>query len=171
MYGRICFPLMKRNTRLLIAIVLLLISIWKTEFAKEEAKSFATKAEETHLVTRVIDGDTIEIGGTTKVRYIGMDTPESTNSKECFGNEASEKNKEMVLSKQVVLEKDVSETDKYGRLLRYVWVEGVMVNEKLVADGYANAVSYPPDVKHQEKFKEAERFARENNLGLWNKCQ
>jgi micrococcal nuclease len=163
--------MMKKNTRLLIAIVLLVVSIWKTEFSTSEVKSAVTEATDTHTVTRVVDGDTIEIDGTTKVRYIGMDTPESTNTKECFGKEASNKNKELVLNKQVTLEKDVSETDRYGRLLRYVWIDGTMINEKLVADGYANAASYPPDVKYQDRLRNAEAAARNSNLGLWSSCR
>src|SRR4030042_2567140 len=77
------------------------------------------------LVTRVIDGDTIEIEGGQKVRYIGIDTPEKVDprpSVQCYGKEAAAKNKELVEGKRVRLEKDVSETDKYGRLLRYVFV-------------------------------------------------
>ncbi len=124
-------------------------------------------------VTRVIDGDTVEIQGGAKVRYIGIDTPESVKPNtpiQCFAKEASEKNKELVLGKEVRLEKDVSETDKYGRLLRYVYVGDTMINEVLVKEGYAHAVSYPPDVKYQEKLRFAEQFARENNKGLWNSC-
>lgn len=76
-------------------------------------------------VVRVIDGDTIEIEGGDRVRYIGIDTPETVDPRkpvQCYGQEASNKNKELVEGKTVELEKDVSETDKYGRLLRYVWL-------------------------------------------------
>jgi len=121
-------------------------------------------------VTRVIDGDTIEIEGGRKVRYIGIDTPETVHPSkpvECYGKEASEKNKELVLNKEVRLERDVSETDKYGRLLRYVWFGSLMVNEYLVREGYAMSSSYPPDIKYQERFVKAQREAREKNKGLW----
>lgn len=129
---------------------------------------------ETYLVTRVIDGDTIEIQGGQRVRYIGIDTPETVDPNRpvgCYGQEASDKNKTLVLNKQVKLEKDVSETDKYGRLLRYVYVDDMMVNDYLVRQGYANASSYPPDVKYQEQFRQAQQEAVANNRGLWGSCQ
>ncbi len=100
-------------------------------------------------VVRVIDGDTIEIAGGAHVRYIGMDTPETYPKVEFYGPEAKAKNIELVEGKLVTLEKDVSETDKYGRLLRYVYVDGVFVNGELVRLGYAEAVSYPPDTRYQ----------------------
>ena len=125
-------------------------------------------------VKRVIDGDTIELTDGRKLRYIGMDTPETVDPNRpvgCFGKEASDKNKELVLGKEVELEKDVSETDKYGRLLRYVYLsDGIMINETLVQEGFAFARTYPPDVKYQDKFLEAERSARDNNKGLWGTC-
>ena len=125
-------------------------------------------------VVRVIDGDTIEIEGGQKIRYIGIDTPETVHPSkpiECFGKEASNKNKELVEGKMVRLEKDVSETDKYGRLLRYIWINDLMVNDYLVRNGYAMSSSYPPDIKYQDQFIEAQKEARENNRGLWSVCQ
>lgn len=125
------------------------------------------------LVTRVIDGDTIEIKGGEKVRYIGIDTPETVHPSkpvQCFGKEAALKNKKLVEGKRVRLEKDVSETDKYGRLLRYVYVGEVFVNKILVRDGYAFSSTYPPDVKYQDIFSKAEKEAREADRGLWGSC-
>lgn len=118
-------------------------------------------------VRRVIDGDTIEIEDGRKVRYIGIDTPESTTILECFGKEANAKNSELVLGQEVRLEKDISETDKYGRLLRYVYVNNIFINELLIEEGYANFSSYPPDIKYQNIFLESEREAMENGRGLW----
>ena len=124
-------------------------------------------------VVRVVDGDTIQVdinGYLYKVRYIGIDTPETvhpTKPVEYFGKEASEKNRELVEGKTVLLEKDVSEVDKYGRLLRYVWVDDMMVNAELVRLGYAQVVTYPPDVKYQEYFVQLQREAQEGGLGLW----
>lgn len=125
------------------------------------------------LVKRVIDGDTIEIEGGQKVRYIGIDTPETVDPRkpiQCFGIEASNRNKELVENKKIRLEKDVSETDKYGRLLRYVYVGKTFVNLALVSEGFAHSSSYPPDVKYQSQLIAAERQARDQNLGLWSKC-
>lgn len=121
---------------------------------------------ETVKVTRIIDGDTIEIEGGQRVRYIGIDSPEMSPV-ECYARQAYDKNSELVLGKTIGLEKDVSETDRYGRLLRYIWLDGKLINEALVAEGYAHASSYPPDVKYQDKFRAAETTARESNRGLW----
>ncbi len=130
------------------------------------------------VVTRVVDGDTIQVklkGKIYTVRYIGVDAPESTRQKDCYGSEASTYNRSLVMPKgrgaTVRLEMDVSETDRYGRLLRYVYLaDGTMVNEALVANGFAQVSTYPPDVKYQERFVEAQRIARDAASGLWGKC-
>ena len=124
-------------------------------------------------VTRVIDGDTIEVsidGQIYKVRYIGIDTPETvhpTKGEEPYGREACDKNKELVEGETVTLEKDVSEIDHYGRLLRYVYVGDLFINAELVRLGYAQVATYPPDVKYQDLFLELQREAREEGRGLW----
>lgn len=126
-----------------------------------------------YRVTTVIDGDTIEVdyfGTLRRVRYIGVDTPETVHPSrpvECFGREAAARNRELVADQWVRLERDISDTDKYGRLLRYVYVDNVMVNETLVADGFANVSTYPPDVRHVEEFRSAEATARTERRGLW----
>lgn len=124
-------------------------------------------------VIRVIDGDTIEIEGGQRVRYIGIDTPEIVDPRttvQCFGKEASAKNRKLVEGKVVQLEKDVSETDKYGRLLRYVYIDQTFVNDYLVRQGYAHASSYPPDIKYQDQFLEAQQNAQAAGRGLWSVC-
>ena len=118
-------------------------------------------------VVRVIDGDTIEIAGGAHVRYIGMDTPETYQKVEFYGPEAKAKNIELVEGKLVTLEKGISETDKYGRLLRYVYVDGVFVNGELVRLGYAEAVSYPPDTRYQWQLELLEKEAKAARLGIW----
>lgn len=118
-------------------------------------------------VTRIIDGDTIELSTGQKLRYIGIDTPEITGKDECYAQESAAKNTELVLNKQVELEKDVSETDRYGRLLRYVYLEGKMVNQTLVLQGYAKASTYPPDVKYNDLFFQAQNTAMTAKKGLW----
>lgn len=126
-------------------------------------------------VTRAIDGDTIETEAGEKVRYIGVNSPESVDprrSVQCFGQEASAYNRELVEGKNVRLVKDISETDKYGRLLRYVYLEdGTFVNLTLVQNGYARASTFPPDVKYSKTFVAAEREAREKMRGLWDACK
>lgn len=127
-------------------------------------------------VVRVVDGDTINVeinGKVEPVRYIGIDTPETVDPRkpvQCFGVEASKKNKELVEGKMVRLEKDITDRDKYNRLLRYVWLDDVLINQELVAQGFAKSYSYPPDIKYQDKFVAAEKKAREDKLGLWTAC-
>ena len=124
-------------------------------------------------VVRVVDGDTIIVdirGQEYRVRYIGIDTPETvhpTKPVEPFGKEASDMNKQLVEGKIVMLERDVSETDRYDRLLRYVYVDDIFVNAELVRLGYAQVTTYPPDVKYQDLFLELQREARQENRGLW----
>ena len=126
----------------------------------------------------MIDGDTIELSTGQKVRYVGMDTPETVDPRRpvgCFGKEASSENKKLVEGKEVILEKDVSETDKYSRLLRYVYLplpDGnlLFVNDYLVRAGFAKVYTYPPDVKFNEQFLQAEREARTQNRGMWAAC-
>ena len=131
---------------------------------------------ETATVTRVVDGDTIHVStslGDFTVRYIGIDTPETVDPSRpsgCFGQESSARNKKMVEGKAVELEKDVSETDEFGRLLRYVWVDRQMVNAILVRDGFAQAATYPPDVKYQARLLELQTEARTARRGLWDIC-
>lgn len=136
------------------------------------------KEEETILVTKVIDGDTIEIAGGKKVRLLGVDTPETVDprkSVQCFGKEASNEVKKLLEDKEVILEKDVSETDKYGRLLRFVYLplpDGklLFVDDYLIREGFAKVLTIPPDVKFSEQFLQAQREAREAKRGLWEKC-
>ncbi|MFQ5751275.1 MAG: thermonuclease family protein [bacterium] len=142
------------------------------------------------FISRVIDGDTIEVeigdpstssgrdpstssGYRDRIRYIGIEAPELVHPErpvECFAREAAARNRELVEGKAVRLERDISDRDKYGRLLRYVWVDDAMVNLKLVEEGYASAVTFPPDVKYADLFLNAERRAREAKRGLWERC-
>ncbi len=136
------------------------------------APSPVTAGEEV-VVIRIIDGDTIELADGRTLRYIGIDTPETRHPQkgvECYGKEATEFNRWLVEGKSVRLEKDVSETDRYGRLLRYVWVGDIFVNQELVQQGYAHSSSYPPDISKQSEFLTAEQLARQTKLGLWNAC-
>lgn len=139
--------------------------------AKEEEK---TEAKGTiALVTKVIDGDTIEIEGGERVRYIGIDAPEigGREQKTCYAAEAAVKNGELVKGKKVRVEKDTSERDPYGRLLGYVYVEEIFINLKLVEEGAALAASYPPDTKYAEEFLAAEEIAKKEGKGLWAACE
>ncbi|MBP9690701.1 thermonuclease family protein [Candidatus Woesebacteria bacterium] len=138
------------------------------------------RSMERALVTRVVDGDTVELESGEYVRYIGVDTPETKHPSkpvQCFGREASKRNKELVEGKEVLLEKDVSNTDRYDRLLRYIYLpnpdaseEAIFVNEYLVEQGYGQVISYPPDVKYHKQLLDAQKTARDENRGLWEAC-
>jgi len=137
------------------------------------ASCIPNNTPETGKVVDVVDGDTIKVlldqdGQTYTVRYIGMDTPENTSQVEYFGAEAATKNVQLVFGKPITLIKDISETDIYGRLLRYVIIDNIFINYELVAQGYANTASYPPDIACIPTFQDAEQKARASNLGLWN---
>jgi micrococcal nuclease len=118
------------------------------------------------IVSMVIDGDTIELKNNMRLRLIGINTPE----KDMYFYEESKGFLELlVLGKQVKLERDVTDKDMYGRHLRYVYLPDIFINLEMVKSGFANAYTYPPDVKYTDMFVEAERLARESNAGLWQK--
>ncbi len=125
-----------------------------------------------YIVKTVIDGDTIELNNVEKLRYIGVDAPEFQSSKknaEQFAEEAFQANRKMVENRKVKLEFDVEQRDQYGRLLAYVYTEdGIMVNEWLVANGYAKTVVFPPNVRYVDRFKHLEKEAQKQKIGLWS---
>lgn len=138
-------------------------------------------------VERVVDGDTLEVSideESYKVRLILVDTPESVHPDESRNNEYGElasayTASQLKTGQTIYLQKDVSETDKYGRLLRYVWLEqptdvdsetevrAKMYNARLLLEGYAQLSTYPPDVKYVEMFTGFQKEARESDKGLW----
>lgn len=125
------------------------------------------------LVVRVVDGDTIHVRigeRMEKVRYIGVNTPEvhhPTKGEEPGGREAAAVNHDLVAGKRVELELDVQHYDRYGRLLAYVWLGGMMVNAELVQRGYAQVMTVPPNVRYQKLFLKLQRDARQAGRGLW----
>jgi micrococcal nuclease len=124
---------------------------------------------------RVIDGDTIDVGFDgviERVRLILIDTPEVSGGVECYGREASARTAALLpVGSTVTLERDVSERDRFDRLLRYMYIaDGRMLNEVLVADGFATVATFPPDVKHLDRLREAEAAARAGSRGLWSAC-
>lgn len=157
------------------------------EVGSEQAGAFAMIGIELHpaVVSRVMDGDTVELDTGEKVRLIGINTPESTKKHEPYGEEAKKYTKKMLEGKSVYLENDISETDRYGRLLKYVWliedpeelkgyvedqeqfIREHMFNAILVAEGYAEPYTFPPDVKYEKLFIKLAREAREQEKGLW----
>lgn len=127
-------------------------------------------------VVRVIDGDTIDVlldGVERRVRYIGIDTPEPYHegAPECFSTEASAYNAQLVEGQVVRLEADAENIDRYDRLLRYVYVGDVFVNEKLVQDGYATILPIAPNTKYADRLARSENSAKLDGVGLWGMCQ
>ncbi len=122
-------------------------------------------------VGSVIDGDTFKLDTGERIRLIGMDAPEYQPWKhraDFYGKEAFLFTKSLLGNKKVLLEKDASEKDKYGRTLAYVYLEdGTFVNRLLVAEGYARARNYPPDSRYQKTLKAAEKEAKTLKKGLW----
>ena len=130
-------------------------------------------------VVRSVDGDTIRVnrnGEEIVIRFIGLDTPETVapdRPVECFGPEASARTKELVEGGQVWLEYDEASglTDKYDRTLAFVWLDQqTMLNELLIAEGYAEEVTYTDGYAHQRDFQDAERAAQSAGVGLWGAC-
>jgi micrococcal nuclease len=129
-------------------------------------------------VLRVVDGDTIRVrlgGRTERVRYIGVDTPESVKPGtpvQCFAKRAAAANAALVAGREVRLVGDVERRDRYGRLLAYVYREpdGAFVNAELVRDGYARTLTIAPNVAHSRQLSELARAARESGRGLWAAC-
>jgi micrococcal nuclease len=147
--------------------------------ASEDSRDGVTNPEQFYGVVEVVDGDTIAVdinGEKIKVRLIGINSPETVDPRkrvECFGKEASAAAKNLLSGKKVRLEADPSQMDrdKYGRLLRYVFLEdGTNVNELLVARGYAYEYTYDLPYKYQKEFRAAQKFAEANKRGLWGKC-
>ncbi len=132
-------------------------------------------------VVSVIDGDTVRVsvnGREHLVRMIGVDAPEYTKEKEPYGRESAAFTEQRLLGKPVYLERDVAETDRYGRMLAYIWTEDStkcepgsarhkMFNALLVAEGYAVVMTVPPNIKYADLFAELQAEARRNNKGLW----
>jgi endonuclease YncB( thermonuclease family) len=116
------------------------------------------------LVVRVIDGDTVELADGSRVRYLCIDTPERG---EPFYVEATERNRELVEGKGVRLEPGVEDIDRYGRLLRYVYVDGVFVNAELVSGGYARTLIFDEDEAQAELLRRLEAEAKAAKRGLW----
>ncbi|MGZ6695664.1 MAG: thermonuclease family protein [Solirubrobacteraceae bacterium] len=129
-------------------------------------------------VVRVVDGDTIRVrigGRTERVRYIGVDTPESVKPGtpvQCFAKRASAANDALVGGQTVRLVGDAEQRDRYGRLLAYVYREpdGAFVNAALVREGYARTLTIPPNVAHAGDFARLAGGARRAGRGLWRAC-
>jgi micrococcal nuclease len=141
----------------------------QTQDDPEPQEVGASQPRPTLVVTRVIDGDTIYLSNGEKVRLVGINAPES--GEPCSAESKGELER-LVLGKTVELEKDISERDQYGRLLRYIYVDGFFVNEMMVNGGYAITYRYGPDTKYATLLEDAEDRAKSDEVGcLWQKSQ
>jgi len=181
-------------SRTILTTLLLIPSISLADHARSKSgfESTSSRSEVPMIkgtVEAVVDGDTVRVKvdgrGVESVRLIGIDTPESRDNKKARKDaERSGSDLKVILSQgkeaanhlkallpkgtMVKLESDVQSHDRYGRRLAYIYLaDGSMLNEKIIRDGYANIMTYPPNVKHVEKFQAAFSDARENNRGLW----
>ena len=184
----------KKTILLLVAGILALTGYlfggdWDARFhSKEEVKwqiPFGRSFDYSNiLVTRAVDGDTLVLENNERVRLIGIDTPEMHESNKLnrdaqrsgqdvavikqLGRRSYEFTKKLVEGKRVRLEFDVERFDKYKRILAYVYLEdGTFVNAKIVQEGYASLMTYPPDVKYADLFLKLYQEARQNQRGLW----
>ena len=128
--------------------------------------------DEADRVTYVIDGDTVILENNERVRLTGINAPEADRY---FYEESKELLKIIVENKIVFLERDITDRDQYGRLLRYLYAgygqKKIFINLEMVKRGFANVFTMAPDVKYAQVLLEAERYARENELGLWKKSK
>jgi micrococcal nuclease len=130
---------------------------------------------ESARVQRIVDGDTIVLAGGERVRYIGVDTPESVKPGtpvQCFAKAAARANARLVNGQTVRLRFDAERRDRYGRLLAYVYraKDGLFVNAELVRRGFATTLTIPPNVAHAAEFRRLARAARQDGRGLWSAC-
>ena len=122
-------------------------------------------------VTRVIDGDTIELESGVKIRYLLVDTPEVSGGVECFGDNAKQYNSDLVLNKTVQISYDEQCTDNFGRSLAYVTVDGQEVNSLLIQKGYACVLFIAPNGESRlEEFNALQLDAKNARRGLWSAC-
>jgi len=134
------------------------------DLAEQDISIGEESAQDLYMVSEVIDGDTIILSNGDRIRFLGINTPEKGMY---FYMESKDVLKIMIYGKNITLEKDISDCDLYGRKLRYVFLKNTFINLEMVKRGYANTYTYPPDVKYGKEILMAERYARENNLGLW----
>lgn len=186
-----------KQSKIVSVIIIALVFLIPTLSSVFNNKTNTSKLDRSNLekaqVVKHVDGDTVHVkfedGRIEKLRFIGVDAPELANEyreAEFYAEEASEYLHNLIYGKTIYLEKDVSDRDQYNRLLRYVWLESAldnvdfenitrndlanhMVNAKLLADGYAKLVIFPPDVKYHNFLREFNKEAREGDLGLWKK--
>ena len=145
---------------MLLLVVLALLG------ARSSPRLLTSQQDDRCAVAQVVDGDTFRCGDGRKIRLIGVDTPEKAQG------EAGQLARRALLrylppGRVVRLERDVQATDRFGRVLAFVWTDATMVNEAMVREGWAVLYTVPPDVKYAERFRRAQKEARAGRAGLW----
>jgi len=153
---------MKQILELLIIVVIIFIYVIDDGFVESDDNSI--EQQTVNIVTHIVDGDTFDISSGERIRMIGIDTPERGKY---FYKEASVRLGELIEGREVILKKDVSETDRYGRLLRHVYIDDVWINKQMIEEGFARFVTFPPDVAHVQVFEQAQQKARDAKKGMW----
>ena len=182
--------MLKNSIKILLAILIAMGILYgislvthgneRNTFSNQASVSLSTSSTspidmDVYPVSRVVDGDTIVVmvgGKEEKVRLIGVNTPETVDPRkpvECFGKEASDFLKHMLSGSSVRLESDATQSDRdsFGRLLRYVYRNDVLINEEIISSGYGFEYTFSVPYKFQSEFKASERYAREGKVGLW----
>jgi micrococcal nuclease len=167
---------------IILGVILVLLAIFLSRMAlsglgEHLLSGQQTAAEisediESPIVTKVLDGDTVEIADGRRIRYIGINAPPKDK---CFAAQATAENSQLVLGKTIRLEKDTSNRDRSGHLLRYVYVEDatgqeIFLNDYLVRQGFARVLSTPPDLRFERQFNAAADEAKFQRRGLWGQC-
>lgn len=174
----------RNNRKLQVLLVLIaLIFVFGEDLLKEAGLvsrfgSGSPVAFEEARVSQVVDGDTVRLTDGTTVRLVGVNTPETSGEPEAYGEQAREYARGILENQRVYLERDVSETDQFGRALRYLWLErperideesirSSMFNAMALREGFAQPYTFPPDVRYQDLFMEIAKEARDEGRGLW----
>lgn len=177
----------RRNLRLITSLIIFGvfggIQLYRHYFSPSQnvlsvkVQSNKTQATNTATVTKVIDGDTLDVsinGKKEKIRVIGINTPETVDPRkpvQCFGRQASDRAKNLLFGQSVNLANDPTQTDtdKYGRLLRYVYMSGGQdFGLEMIRQGYAYEYTYDVPYKFQKEYKAAQKEAENSKIGLWS---
>ncbi|MCK5021997.1 MAG: thermonuclease family protein [Candidatus Pacebacteria bacterium] len=170
-----------KTKAIITALSLLLASSGIIGYKIVKTKNYGGTSENLHKVLRVIDGDTFEVAGTSEkddnvvIRILNTSAPEKY---ECYFKESTDFLKDLIQDKEVRLEKDISGTDNFGRLLRHVFVpsdseeeDNLLISQYLIENGFAKAIPTPPDFRYKTHLANVENKASKNDLGIWGNCQ